>query len=114
MSKFKKFAVGALAATALVGGSVLAAAPAQATIILFDDLGYDGLAKNIGGGYRSSLPGFNDKTTSFTVNGGNTVKIYEDENYKGASTKTWYQSKPDLRKYPLRHEDWNDRASSVE
>ncbi len=114
----RKVLIGALAAAALTAGSLLAVAPAQAGIILFEHENYNakvGQALNIGSGHRSSLPGFNDKTTSFKISGKYTVRLFEHEDYRGCSSPIWSGSKSDLRNQKLcsTGKNWSDKASSV-
>lgn len=117
MTTSRRFMLGTAAAAAFAMGSLIAVAPAYAGIVLFEHENYNaqiGQSLNIGSGHRSSLPGFNDKTTSFTISGGYTVQLWEHTDYKGCKTTVWEKSKPDLRKYAFcSGGNWSDKTSSV-
>ena len=110
----KKRAVGALAAGALAIGGLLVATPAQATIHLWEHDNYTGKSFNAGSGYRSSLPGFNDKTSSLKVTNGDTATLYEQEAYRGCK-KLFQSGSSSLKTWRLCDTpyNWNDRASGV-
>lgn len=96
-----------LAAGAVMVGVLCISGPANASIVLWDDVGYGGSSQNLGNGEQLALGSWNDRASAVKISG-TTAKLYENENYGGASTPTWSSNKSDLRDY-----GFNDRASSV-
>lgn len=96
------FAIAAIAA-----GVVAFASPAQASIVIYDDITYGGASRNLGNGVQVALGSWNDRASSVKISG-TTAKLYEHENYAGAATPTWSSNKKNLV-----DERFNDITSSV-
>jgi len=102
----KKSHLGFALATALAG-AVAFAAPAQASIVLYDDIMYGGGSRDLGNGLQVALGTWNDRASAVKISG-TTAKLYEHENYAGAATPTWSSDKSNLV-----DERFNDITSSV-
>ncbi len=111
----KKVAATALAFTAVLGGTILTASPANAQIILYEHDNYGGAKYYANGGWNAKLPGFNDVTSSLKVDGGNYAILYENVDYRGAKSVAFSSGSPSLKTWQCSSGgNWNDKASSVE
>ncbi|AUG28249.1 hypothetical protein JVX92_09450 [Microbacterium hominis] len=95
------------AIAAAVAGVVAFASPAQASIVIYDDIMYGGGSRDLGNGLQVALGSWNDRASAVKISG-TTAKLYEHENYGGASTPTWSSNKSNLVDH-----HFNDLTSSV-
>ena len=111
----KRFSLKVALGAALAMGAFALASPAHAGITLYEHADSKGRSFNAGNGYRTSLPGFDNITSSLKVTGGNiTATLHEKKSYKGARSVMFKTGSPNLRTWSCTcGGSWNDKASSV-
>jgi Peptidase inhibitor family I36 len=101
------FAIALVGSTlGLIGLDVRAAQAQEAqACVAFEDANYGGAGRGLRANENTPMTTMNDKISSFKIRSGCHVEVYQDRDFKGAST-SWSQD------VAFVGNNWNDRISS--